>query len=29
MHKRIRGVSPVPGAWTTLADDKGETVMKI
>lgn len=29
IHNLIRGVSPVPGAWTTLADDKGETVMKI
>lgn len=29
IHNQIRGVSPVPGAWTTLVDDKGETVMKI
>ena len=29
IHNLIRGVSPVPGAWTTLADAKGETVMKI
>ncbi|MDE5745670.1 MAG: methionyl-tRNA formyltransferase, partial [Paramuribaculum sp.] len=29
IHNLIRGVSPVPGAWTTLTDDKGETVMKI
>ncbi|MDE6651709.1 MAG: methionyl-tRNA formyltransferase [Paramuribaculum sp.] len=29
IHNLIRGVSPVPGAWTTIADDKGETVMKI
>lgn len=29
IHNLIRGVSPVPGAWTTLADDKGETIMKI
>ncbi|MBD5240959.1 MAG: methionyl-tRNA formyltransferase [Barnesiella sp.] len=29
VHNLIRGVSPVPGAWTTIADDKSETVMKV